>query len=263
VPVSDLHALVTGFADVAAAYERGRPDYPPFVVERIVAEVGVNTAQNAAHPSARVLDLAAGTGKLARPLLAAGLDVVAVEPLEPMRAALARAIGPERVLAGRAEAIPLGDASLDGAACAEAFHWFDGERAAAELHRVLRPGGGLVVMWLHETGHFDSWGAEIRAVLEPLWRAARHPGLVGGHRVDALERHGGFAPVRRVELAFEDPIDRDGLLAWYASFSYVGTLGDAERIRLLERLAAILDRNGVTTVRRPWRAELWVTRRRG
>ena len=72
--MADLHALVAGFTDVAAVYERGRPDYPPAVVERIVAELGVGSGD-------RVLDLGAGTGKLTRPLLAAGLDVVAVEPL--------------------------------------------------------------------------------------------------------------------------------------------------------------------------------------
>jgi SAM-dependent methyltransferase len=185
--VPDLHALVAGFADVAAAYDRGRPEYPPAVIERIVAELGADRSPRAA----RVLDVGAGTGKLTRPLLAAGLDVVAVEPVERMRSALARAVGPERALDGRAEAIPLGGASVDGAVCAEAFHWFDGERAAAELHRVLRPGGALVVMWLHETGAPTAWEAEVRALLEPLWRAARHPGLVDGHRVDALDRHGG------------------------------------------------------------------------
>src|SRR5919107_4462749 len=107
-----LHALVAGFADVAAVYDRGRPEYPPAAVKRIVAELGV-------EPGARVLDLGAGTGKLTRPLLAAGLDVVGLEPLAGMRAALADGVGAERVLDGRAEAIPLPDASLDGAVSAD------------------------------------------------------------------------------------------------------------------------------------------------
>jgi SAM-dependent methyltransferase len=254
----ELHALVAGFADVAAVYERGRPEYPPAVVERVVAELGA-----AARPPARVLDLGAGTGKLTRPLLAAGLDVVAVEPLERMRAALAAAVGAERALDGRAEALPLADASLGGAVCAEAFHWFDGERAAAELARVLRPGAALVVMWLVSRGDEGPWTSEIRAILQPLWERGRHPSLVEGRRGEALEHHPGFAPVERVELWFGDHLDRDGLLAWFASFSVIGALPDDERAAVLARIAAIVDRHGAGSgpIRRRWRADLWVTRR--
>ena len=99
--MADLHALVAGFTDVAGVYERGRPEYPAEVVGRVVDELGV--ARDGSP--GRVLDLGAGTGKLTRPLLAAGLDVVAVEPLARMRAALAATVGAERVLDGRAEAI--------------------------------------------------------------------------------------------------------------------------------------------------------------
>jgi SAM-dependent methyltransferase len=251
---SDLHALVAGFADVAAVYERGRPDYPPAMVERVVAELG-------AAEGARVLDLGAGTGKLTRPLLAARLDVVAVEPMERMRAALAAAIGADRALDGRAEALPFEDGALDGAVCGEAFHWFDGERAAAELHRVLRPGAGLVLSWLQTQTDEAAWGGEIVALLKPLWQRGRHPGITVGRRGEAVADHPGFAPVRRVELRFEDERDRDGLLAWFASFSVIGALPDDGRADMLDRIAAILDRHGVERATRSWRADLWVTRR--
>ena len=254
--MTDLHALVAGFADVAAVYERGRPDYPPAVVERIVAELGVS-------PGDRVLDLGAGTGKLTRPLLAAGLDVVAVEPLEHMRAAVARAVGADRVLDGRAEAIPLPDAALDGAVCGDAFHWFDGGLAAAELQRVLRPGAGLVLSWLQNDNHDGPQTRELWPLLRPLWERSSHPGIIEGRRGEALERHPGFAPVRRAEVVFEDVLDRDGMLAWFASFSVIGALPDDERAVMLARIAEILDRDGAGDgpFRRQWRAELWLTRR--
>ncbi len=255
--MADLHALVAGFTDVAAAYERGRPEYAPQVTGAIVAALGV-------APGARVLDVGAGTGKLARPLLTAGFDVVAVEPLVGMRSALARAIGAQRVRAGRAEALPLQDASVDGAVCGDAFHWFDGDRAAAELHRTVRGGGGVVACWLKSSlddAERPPFAVEADAVLEPLWRAARHPYLVQARGAEALEHHGGFAPLQRRTVGFEHVTDRDGLLAYYASISYVGALDRPRRAELLERLAAILDRHGVAEVRRPYRAELVATRR--
>src|SRR3954447_17709226 len=100
-----LHPLAAGFADVADAYERGRPDYAPAIVGAIAAELKI-------PPGGRVLDLAAGTGKLTRALLDAGLDAVAVEPQASLREMLAANVGAERVRDGTAEAIPLPDASV-------------------------------------------------------------------------------------------------------------------------------------------------------
>lgn len=109
-----LHrAAAVGFARSADAYERGRPGYPDDAVDRLVA----------ALPGPHVVDLAAGTGKLTRALVARDLDVVAVEPVAEMRAAIGV---PARVLDGTAEAIPLPDASADALTVAQAFHWFLG-----------------------------------------------------------------------------------------------------------------------------------------
>ena len=117
-------------------YERGRPGYP----SEVVAIPGVPSAST-------VLDLGAGTGKLTRLLVTAFRRVVAVEPADAMRRVLERLCPEAQVLAGSAEEIPLADASVDAVFAAEAFHWFDGERALVEIARVLRPRGALVVMW--------------------------------------------------------------------------------------------------------------------
>src|SRR6266496_6141360 len=117
-------------------YERGRPGWPP----EMVGVLGL-------PPAATVLELAAGTGKLTRLLVSTFGRVVVLEPAEAMRRVLAALCPEVEVLAGSAEEIALTDASVDAVFAAEAFHLFDGERALAEIARVLRPCGALVLMW--------------------------------------------------------------------------------------------------------------------
>src|SRR4029453_10475359 len=90
------------------------------------------------------VSLAAGTGKLPRPLPATGAEVVAVEPVAEMRAALPAGA---RAVDGTAEEIPLNTGSADAVAVAQAFHWFDGDAALAEIHRVMRPDCSLALVW--------------------------------------------------------------------------------------------------------------------
>jgi ubiquinone/menaquinone biosynthesis C-methylase UbiE len=133
--VSDLHPATRGFAD-SDRYERGRPGYPQEAVDSIVRELGL-------RPGRTVLDLAAGTGKLTRLLVPSGANVIAVEPVREMREKLTGVVA----LAGTAEHIPLADAYVDAVTVAQAFHWFHADRALREIHRVLRPGGGVALIW--------------------------------------------------------------------------------------------------------------------
>ncbi len=114
-----------------------------------------------------MLDLAAGTGKLTRQLVALGANVIAVEPDAGMRATFARVVPGVEMLAGSAEAIPLADASVDAVFVGQAFHWFRAEAALAEMHRVLRPGGGFGLLW--NTWHDD----------DPVLRADRRAARAG------------------------------------------------------------------------------------
>ena len=130
-------SAATGFARSVEAYERARPEYPPEAIAWLAQELDL-------RPGRTVVDLAAGSGKLTRPLAALGCEVIAIEPVAEMRAA----IGPTaRALDGTAEAMPLPDDSADAVTVGQAFHWFDGPRALAEIERVLRPGGALALVW--------------------------------------------------------------------------------------------------------------------
>ena len=145
-----------GFTRSAAAYERARPDYPAGALGWLAERLGLTAG-------ATVLDLAAGTGKLTRPLLAAGFEVIAVEPVAEMRSALP---AEATVLDGLAERIPLPAASVDAVTVAQAFHWFAGDAALAEIHRVLRPGAALGLIW-NRRRMSDPLNQEIEELIRP------------------------------------------------------------------------------------------------
>lgn len=124
------------FGSEAAAYERGRPSYPPDAIDWLLP------------PGARdVLDLGAGTGKLTTRLVERGLDVIAVDPIAEMLEMLRKSLPDTPALLGTAEEIPLADNSVDAVLVAQAWHWFNPARAIPELTRVLRPGGRLGLVW--------------------------------------------------------------------------------------------------------------------
>jgi SAM-dependent methyltransferase len=226
-----LHPLAENFASVAEAYERGRPEYRPAVVGAITAELGL-------APHATVLDLAAGTGKLTRALLAEGIEVVAVEPQAPLREKLAARVGAERVREGLAEAIPLADASVDAVTVADAFHWFDQAAAIAEMRRVLRPGGGLAVLTTIPDWRGASWADELGAVMERL--RPEHPGIDGPPWQDAIGSAGGWTPAREIRVTSSQAADAQAILDYLASVSWIAAMPDDQRAETLAQLAALV-----------------------
>ena len=128
------------FGAQAAAYERGRPSYPPEAIDWMLAPTEQWVAGD-------VLDLGAGTGKLTTRLVERGLNVIAVDPIAEMLDVLRDTLPGTPALLGTAEQIPLPDSYVDAVLVAQAWHWFDAERATAEIARVLRPGGRLGLVW--------------------------------------------------------------------------------------------------------------------
>lgn len=237
--MSRMHETAArGFARAAEAYEQGRPGYPAAALEPLRLSPGMP-----------VLDLAAGTGKLTRALAAAGVRVVAVEPVAEMRAALPDSV---EALDGTAEAIPLDDSSVDLVTVAQAFHWFDGAAALAEIHRVLRTGGRLALLWNRRVEN-----APINRAIEEL--VEPHRMGTPTHRGDpwraVFERTSLFGPLEEHVFANEQVLDEDGLAARICSISFIAGLPEPERAGLLAR-ARELTADGPVTV--PYRTEVYV-----
>jgi ubiquinone/menaquinone biosynthesis C-methylase UbiE len=228
----NLHPLAARFADVADAYERGRPDYRPAVVGAIAAELGISAG-------APVLDLAAGTGKLTRALLDAGFDVVAVEPQASLREVLAAKVGAERVRDGVAEAIPLPDDSVAAVTVADAFHWFDRSVVMGEIGRVLRPGGGLSILTTAPDWSEVSWAHEVGTVLTSL--RPDHPNFDGPSWQDVVKEADGWTAPREVRVTTSQPTSTERVLDYLASVSWMAALPEAEREETLARLRGVIE----------------------
>ncbi len=220
-------AAARGFARSADAYDRARPDYPDAAVAWLAERLGLRTGRT-------VVDLAAGTGKLTRPLAATGAEVVAVEPVAEMRARIGPAAA--RAIDGTAEAIPLPDGSADAVTVGQAFHWFDGPAALAEIYRVLRPGGALVLVWnrrpLEHPVH-----AAIARIIEP------HRGDAPAHRSgawhDAFEATALFGPLEERTFDHARPHDADALADRVGSTSFVAALDDGPQADVIAAVRAL------------------------
>jgi SAM-dependent methyltransferase len=232
-----------GFARSAHAYERGRPGYPPEAIALLASRLPAGAA---------VLDLAAGTGALTRPLLEAGFEVTAVEPVAEMRAALPATV---RALEGTAEAIPLGAGEVDAVVVGQAFHWFDGDAALSDIHRVLRPGGVLALFW------------NVRLLDHPVHAAIDD--LIGPHRGDTPRHRSGawraafdrtplFGAGEEHVLPNAQELDAEGLAARVGSTSLVAALDRPARERVLDQARALA---GDGTVTLPYRTEVQLWRR--
>jgi SAM-dependent methyltransferase len=210
----------SAFGGAAEDYARGRPSYPLDAITWVVPS-----------GARRVLDLGAGTGRLTEKLLAIGMDVVAVEPLADMRRHIPAAA---ESFEGTAEAIPLPDASVDAVVAGQAFHWFDIERAMAEIHRVLRPGGTVGLFW-NMLDDREPWVAAFAAAISAEERLSA---MSGGTQPPYRDVAGMSDPVMRV-FPHTEGYDVDRLAAFVRSRSQTILLSADERDALLRTVRDI------------------------
>jgi SAM-dependent methyltransferase len=255
-PRAEAGAPAAAFDATAAAYELGRPEYPD-------AALDWWDERQAFEPGHDVLDLAAGTGKLTRLLPVFACRVVAVEPLANMRREFEVAVPDVTVHDGTAEALPFPDDSFDTVLVAQAFHWFDQPRALDEIARVLRPGGGLGLIWNEDDPSRAEWLAPIieakREVAESPTRAAEP--------VDAaIAAHPQFGPVEFVEIPWTETTTVERVLANALSRSYISLLPGDERLAVLTAVRTAIEHPGGAidngdTIEYPYLTAVFWTRR--
>jgi SAM-dependent methyltransferase len=206
------------FGSQAAAYERGRPSYPPEAIDWLLPD--------GAHD---VLDLGAGTGKLTTRLVERGLSVVAVDPIPEMLEVLSNSLRETPALLGTAEEIPLPDNSVDAVLVAQAWHWFEPARAIPEVARVLRPGGRLGLVW-NTRDERMGWVRDLGRIVgpedDPFNRGVTLPAP--------------FADVQRHQEEWTSYLTPQALIDLVASRSYCITSPTEVRTRTLEKVRDLL-----------------------
>ena len=213
------------FGAVAAAYDAGRPTFPADALTWIL---GPGRLQ--------ILDLGAGTGKLAAVAAGLGHDVVAVDPSEEMLSVCHRIPGVDTMV-GAAESIPLAHASVDAVIVGQAFHWFEHARALPEIARVLRPHGVLGLLW----NNYDTVVPWVRRMHRAM---IGEDHLAGGDQFDPMPillQSDLFAMVETARFRHWHDLDRTGLRQLAQSHSRVAVLTESRRESVLEQVDAIYE----------------------
>lgn len=225
-----------GFDRASDAYERGRPDYPVEAIDFLVKQFDIK-------PSSQMVDLAAGTGKFTKYLFPFNNHVIAVEPVERMRQKFLSLYPAMQVLKGSAEYIPVVTESIDVVTVAQAFHWFNGEKALKEICRVLKPHGHLGLIW-NVRDESVSWVRELSQIIDPYegttpryssmnWKLA----FGGSHFFSALQ-HAVFNYTHLSTL--ETILDR------VSSISFISALSDQDKKYVLNQVQRLIENHPAT-----------------
>ena len=240
--LSDAHTVSGCFSGRVDDYVRTRPSYPHALLSVLRDACGLGA-------SSVVADLGSGTGLFTRLLLETGATIYAVEPNDEMRAAAETMLKGEpgfRSVAGAAEATTLPDASVDIVTAAQAFHWFDVERTRVELHRILRAAPGeaanVALVWNDRELEANAFHREYEELL--VRRCPRYRELQG--KADTTEKFDallGAGRWRRVSVANEQRLDREGLVGRLLSSSYAPRPGENGHDETFAELRAVFDRH--------------------
>jgi len=212
------------FGGVADAYDRGRPTYPREAAVWLTSDKPLS-----------VLELGAGTGKLTEQLVALGHDVHATEPDPRMLAILEKNLPGVRVSQATAEEIPAGDASYDVVVSAQAFHWFDYDKALPEIARVLRPRGRLSLVW-NQRDERIPWVKRLGKIIGTQDQL--------NDPVDLLEKSRLFGETEQEGFRFWQVVDQHSIRDLVRSRSNVAVLSPAEQEAKLAEVLAFYDDYG-------------------
>lgn len=227
-------AASQGFQNEADNYAKARPSYP---------KEAICFLKTLLPTPSSVLDLGAGTGIMTKLLVEEGYTVTAVDPVDAMREKLSESLPNVTCLKGTAWSIPVESQSQDAVMLAQCFHWFDDIESLKEIHRVLKPGGLVVLIWNMESKERSEWVAKLRALYEQFDGAA--PQYRKGHWKKVFASPEAMAMydnlLQHKQFKFDTSAKRGEIWARILSKSYIAILDDEQKEDLRKNVEAVLE----------------------
>ena len=244
-------------------YDRGRPEYALESVNMLLEKADFHSKESV------VLELGAGTGKftrqLERALKGTQTKIIASEPLDSMREQLVKAIeeGIE-VLGCQAESIPLSDQTVDLVIAAQAFHWFANNKALQEIHRVLKPGGNLALIWNVRDNQIE-WIAALEKIIYRYYEedVPRQQSMKWKDVIDAFS---GFRDLQLTSLHHNQSGPLEMVVDRVLSISFIASLSEEEKKVVAEEVTKLVenhpDTKGLMTYTVPYYTNIYWCKKR-
>lgn len=226
------------FSDRVENYAKYRPGYPSELYEYLHTQAGLANGDV-------IADLGSGTGLLTELFLDRGHRVFAIEPNDEMRSAAGALLArqPNFVsLSGRAEELPLPDASIDFAVAGQAFHWFEPTETKGELQRVLKPGKQAALIWNRRDAQSSDFQKAYEELLDQFgtdYRQVDQQRTITDEKIAAF-----FAPNDFIKTTMPNDqiLNHEGLRGRLLSSSYVPSPGESNYEPMLAALSELFQR---------------------
>jgi ubiquinone/menaquinone biosynthesis C-methylase UbiE len=218
------------FQGTVADYRKYRLDYPPRLISRLTALMGL-------QPGDAVLDLGAGPGHLALAFARLGMAVTALDPEPQMLEAARHAAADEGLQIafaqrGSGELTPA-DGPFRLVTIGRAFHWMDRVATLAMLDRIVTPDGGVALFHdAHPPLDENAWYKSFRKISEKYGRArmahVTERGEGGHRRYEPFLFASAFTQIDTLSVTIRQPLTQDQIVgrAFSTSVCARAALGD-------------------------------------
>ncbi len=254
------------FDEVAEIYDRARPSYPDQLFDDIFSYLGSSAAQPL------VLEIAPGTGKATRSLLARGARLVAIEIGPRLAEFLEKKLSPEfpgrlRVINSSFEEATIGHQAFDVVVIATAFEWIDPAIRALKSHDALRSDGVFAVISTNQISSPADRGFFERVI--PIYQKYQreevdthlHDEQVVPEEYEELRSSGLFVDVELRRYRWDQTYTTGGYADLVRSYSVTVVMPQVDRESLIAELSHVIAEEYGGSVTRPLVVTLTLGRR--